>query len=89
MQQGGVVSGNQARYGAVYLGSGDGEFSGGTLTQNEAEFGGAIYTQTANVTLSGEVELTGNIAEVSGGGVYAHEGAVSVSGGTYTENSAQ
>ncbi|MFH1879723.1 MAG: hypothetical protein ABIK64_02890 [Bacillota bacterium] len=86
---GGAVSGNTAQYGAVYLGSGEGSFSGiTTFTDNGAEFGGAIYAQTANVTISGDVSLQGNKANVSGGGVYAHEGAVGILGGTLTQNSA-
>ena len=48
----GSIAGNTAAYGAVYVGSGTGDFKGGELRDNTGEYGGGIYTQTGTVVLS-------------------------------------
>jgi uncharacterized repeat protein (TIGR02543 family) len=85
---GGSITGNTATQngGAVYAGSGKVTVSGGSVNLNTSTngSGGAIYTNTGAVEISGiGTTVNGNAAaNGNGGAVYSNTGNVTISGGT-------
>ena len=74
--------------------SGGGVFSGGTLiltggtiSNNQGEFGGGVYTNSdATISLTGST-ISNNTSTSSGGGIYTY-GTINMSGGTVSSNTA-
>ena len=87
------ASNNSAKNGGlIYADAGAVTVTNARLSENIAgENGGLIYANKGNVTLMLTEDgngLSANTAAANGGAVYAVEGAVSVSGGTLTGNTA-
>ena len=88
--------------GAVWMDDSNGvtKISGGTIEKCTAKYGGAIYMNGGNFTMSGDGKISGNIAkrttdtetgEVAGGmggGIYVTGGTANINGGTIDHNTA-
>ncbi len=61
---------------------------GSTFTENEAQYGGAIYNESAHTTILIEQNsvLHGNLAFFDGGGIYSSAGEIALNQVTLTEN---
>lgn len=65
----------------------------GTLTENTAAEGGAVYADTATLTVS-ETEgvtppsITKNVSDGDGGAIWLNDGTATLSGGLFSENEA-
>lgn len=77
--------------GAVYLGGGNMIITGGSLTKNNAQNGGAAYVNASNtthgVTVTGG-NITENTATENGGGIYVNNGFYKMTGGSVDGNHA-
>ncbi len=64
--------------------------SDATFADNAAMYGGGIYiqTSTADMTMVSDTDFSGNTASYGGGAICECFGALSVTGGTFTANSA-
>ena len=95
------ISNNKAesgRGGAIYVGNAVIEIDqAGAMTGNSAKNGGAIYAETAEITVKKTLEehdpaITGNKASDTdggaGGAIYVGAGSVTVSGGSVSNNNA-
>jgi uncharacterized repeat protein (TIGR02543 family) len=84
--QGGIISGNTAKYGGgVYVGGGDFIMEEGEISGNTAStYGGGVYISDGTFTMSSGT-INGNTAS-SGGGVCASNSAFTMSGGEISEN---
>ena len=77
-EQGNKAGENGGNYekdgGGVYSNGGKFTMSGGEIKNNNAQNGGGIYVnQHASVVLRGAATVTGNTADVQGGGVYVRD----------------
>jgi hypothetical protein len=95
---GGLISGNISEYGknsgtggGVSLERGSFTMKGGTISGNKAYYGGGVmlWNGTNAIFDMEDGLITGNTAELHGGGVYAMSGStVNMTGGEITDNSA-
>lgn len=80
--------------GGVWLaGEAEFEMTGGSVSGNEAPYGGGVYATSRDVGKYGKVtlvsgEISYNTATVSGGGVGLHGGILAMSGGSVVNNDA-
>ena len=74
--------------GAINIGTGNVNISGGILDYNKAKngFGGAICSESAHVTISGSAEIKKNDSQ-NGGALRTYSGTVRIEGGSIAENS--
>lgn len=90
---GGMLSNNNATEngGAAYLGGGTLTVEGtAILTENKAlqGDGGAAYVNGGDVTISGTCMISANTAAINGGGICVNNGNVTMSAGTFDDNTA-
>ena len=90
-----TITGNKARFGGGVYVDNNGTFTikGGIIgsdsedSGNKASHGGGVYIKKGTLTMSGSSTISGNTAEVEGGGVYiASIGAFNMSGGEISKN---
>ena len=77
----------EAQGGAIYLGNGTVNVSGGEITECFAVNGAAVYMQDGSMAVSGG-SVKHNTATQSGAGAYLASGNLDISGGDFTENKA-
>ena len=90
---GGTIENNTADTwgGAIdALGTSTVDITGGKITGNTSPWGGAMFCwQTKNITIGGDAEITNNEStRVGGGGININSGAVKITGGTISQNTA-
>ena len=79
--------------GAIYADHGQVDVTGSTLSENSAQFGGAIYqagslSPADSVTVATST-LSDNLAETAGGGIYIASGMLRIADSTVSDNIAQ
>ncbi len=85
-----VRGGNTEKGGGFLVKNGGALLGGGRISNNTAEYGGAIYAE-AGATVSGDWTISGTTASVNGGGVYieggtANFGTLKITGATAAGN---
>ena len=73
--------------GGVFIGWGSNlSMTGGTIANNEAYYGGGIYSNDSTLMIGENAAISNNTSETYGGGVYAYYSEITMNGGTIAEN---
>jgi len=81
------IESNETKKGVSYGNNKGFMIEGGSVFENEAKYGGAVYLQKGDVNMKGGT-ISGNEAKTDGGGVYLESGNFNMSAGTIEGNRA-